>query len=154
MTNYRLSKVLIASTIYTLLFISCSVDRGLRTSRGGYDDGNRYDHGRKRTIKTNNYISGICSYYGQKFQGKKTANGEIFDMYKLTAAHKSLPFGTLLKVTNLRNSRTVVVRINDRGPFVMGRELDISYAAAKNIGLLSTGTTKFSAEIIYIPKKK
>ena len=154
MTNYSLSKALFAGTIYSLLFISCTVDRSLRTSGGGFDDGKRNDHGRIRTVKTTNYISGICSYYGQKFQGKKTANGEIFDMYKLTAAHKTLPFGTLLKVTNLRNSRTVVVRINDRGPFVMGRELDISYAAVSKIEILGTGTTKFSAEIIYIPSQK
>ncbi len=135
-----------------MLFISCTVDRGLRTTANS-DGSKRYDHSRMRTVKTNKYISGICSYYGQKFQGKKTANGEIFDMYKLTAAHKTLPFGTLLKITNLINSKTVVVRINDRGPFVRGRELDLSYAAAKKIAMLATGTTKFSAEIIYIPAK-
>ena len=72
-----------------------------------------------------------ASYYAEKFHGKRTSNGEIFNMNDLTCAHKSLPFNTILKVTNLSNGKSVQVRVNDRGPFVAGREIDLSKAAAK-----------------------
>ena len=82
---------------------------------------------------------GIASWYGPGFHGKKTANGEIFNMYKLTAAHRTLPIPSYVQVTNLRNHKTVVVRINDRGPYAHHRVLDLSFAAAKAIGLKGTG---------------
>jgi len=100
---------------------------------------------------TNNYITGECSYYAHKFHGRKTANGEIFDMYALTAAHKKLPFGTILEVENLANNKKVTVRINDRGPFVSNRILDLSYAAAEKIEMLQTGTAHIRAKIISQP---
>ena len=90
----------------------------------------------------------IASYYGPKFHGKKTANGEIFDMYARTAAHKTLPFGTILEVTNRISKKSVIVRINDRGPFVRGRGLDLSYQAAKDIGLIRDGTGEVLVRII------
>ncbi len=83
---------------------------------------------------------GIASWYGGNFHGKKTANGERYNMYDLTAAHRWLPFGTLVKVTNRRSGKSVVVRINDRGPFVKNRIIDLSYAAAKALGMIGTGT--------------
>ncbi len=86
--------------------------------------------------------TGQASYYADKFNGRKTANGEIFDQDKLTAAHKTLPFGTIVKVTNLTNNKTVIVRINDRGPFVGGRIIDLSFAAAKKIDLINAGVVK------------
>jgi rare lipoprotein A len=92
----------------------------------------------------------VASYYGRKFHGKRTASGEIFNMFDYTAAHKTLPFGTLVKVTNLKNHRAVVVRINDRGPFVKGRDLDLSYAAAKALGMIIDGTAKVKVEILRI----
>ena len=82
---------------------------------------------------------GLASYYADKYQGRRTSSGEVFDQQKLTAAHKSLPFGTKLKVTNPDNGRSVVVTINDRGPFVRGRVIDLSKAAASKIGLISKG---------------
>jgi rare lipoprotein A len=82
---------------------------------------------------------GKASWYGGKFHGRSTANGETYDMHKKTAAHKTLPFGTHVKVTNLSNQRHTVVRINDRGPFVKGRVIDLSYAAAKEIDLVVAG---------------
>lgn len=82
---------------------------------------------------------GRASWYGPGFQGRKTANGERYNMGGLTAAHKSLPFGTKLRVTNKRNGKSVVVRINDRGPFVRGRMLDLSKGAATRIGMIQTG---------------
>lgn len=90
----------------------------------------------------------VASYYADKFHGRKTANGEIFDMYALTAAHKSLPFNTMVKVTNLDNGKSVVVRINDRGPFVAGREIDVSKAAASKLGMLSEGVARVSLQIL------
>lgn len=83
--------------------------------------------------------SGIASYYGRKFHGRRTANGERFDMNDLTAAHRTLPFGSKVEVTNPRNGRKVVVRINDRGPFVKGRTIDLSRAAATELGMISRG---------------
>ncbi len=81
-----------------------------------------------------------ASYYANKFHGRKTASGERFNMHALTAAHKTLKFGTKLKVTNTRNGESVVVRVNDRGPFIRGRGLDLSKAAASEIDLIKSGT--------------
>lgn len=82
---------------------------------------------------------GFASWYGRKFHGKKTANGEIYNMFDETAAHKILPFGTYVKVENLVNSKEAIVRINDRGPFVKGRIIDLSFASARKIGLVGSG---------------
>jgi rare lipoprotein A len=91
---------------------------------------------------------GKASFYADQFHGRKTANGETFNMDKLTAAHPSLPFGTLVRVTNLRNGKDVIVRINDRGPFVKGRIIDLSIGAAKEIGLIKSGTTRVKLEAL------
>ncbi len=95
--------------------------------------------------------TGKASYYADKFEGRKTANGEVFDQSKNTAAHKTLPFGTKVTVKNLKNGKTVKVRINDRGPFVAGRIIDLSRKAAKNIDLVNAGVG--SVEIRYKRKK-
>ncbi|MCF8105253.1 MAG: septal ring lytic transglycosylase RlpA family protein [Desulfohalobiaceae bacterium] len=87
-------------------------------------------------------LRGIASWYGGKFHGRKTANGETYDMHGLTAAHKTLPFGLRVRVGNLDNGRTVVVRINDRGPFVKDRVIDLSYAAARRMGMVRSGTAR------------
>lgn len=84
--------------------------------------------------------SGTASYYGAKFHGRRTASGEKFDMHAMTAAHRTLPFGTLVEVTNPRNGKTVTVRINDRGPFHGNRILDVSRAAATKLGLIQRGS--------------
>ena len=83
---------------------------------------------------------GIASWYGRKFHGRKTSNGEVYDMYTMSAAHTRLPIPTYLEVTNLENGRSVVVRVNDRGPFHDNRIIDLSYAAASRIGMLGKGT--------------
>lgn len=85
-----------------------------------------------------------ASYYGEAFNGRPTSSGEIFNMNAYTAAHKTLPFGTFLEVTNLENGKKVVVRVNDRGPFVPNREIDLSKAAAKSLGMISRGITRVS----------
>jgi len=94
------------------------------------------------------YQIGVASYYGKQFHGRKTANGEIFNMYKLTAAHRVLPLGTVAKVTNLENGRWVVVKVNDRGPFIEGRVLDLSFAAALELEMVQAGTAKVMIEIV------
>jgi rare lipoprotein A len=85
---------------------------------------------------------GKASWYGKKFHGRRTANGERFDMYKKSAAHKTLPMNTYVKVTNLSNNEHTIVRVNDRGPFIKGRVIDLSYAAAKEIGLVGPGVVE------------
>jgi len=89
---------------------------------------------------------GIASWYGKNFHGKKTSNGEIYNMYAMTAAHKTLPLGTYVRVQNLENNRELEVRINDRGPFVRGRIIDLSYTAAKKLGIVAPG--KADVEIV------
>ncbi len=92
--------------------------------------------------------SGVASYYGPGFHGRRTANGERFDMHAMTAAHRTLPFGTLVKVTNLSNGKSAIVRVNDRGPYVGKRVIDLSVAAAKQIGSTGSGTARVSLEVM------
>ena len=91
---------------------------------------------------------GISSYYGPKFHGKLTANGEIFDMYGVTAAHKAFPFNTMVRVTNENNGKSLILRINDRGPYIDGRILDCSFGAAKKLGFVGEGTAPVKIEIL------
>ena len=88
----------------------------------------------------------IASWYGPKFHGKLTANGEVYDQMAFTAASKKLKFGTLLKITNIRNNKSVIVRINDRGPYVRGRNLDLSKASALALGMMHRGVVKVKVE--------
>ena len=94
---------------------------------------------------------GIASWYGKDFHGKKTSNGEIYNMYAMTAAHKTLPLGTFVEVRNLENNRRVKVRINDRGPFVRGRIIDLSYTAANEIGVVGPGTARVEVVALATP---
>ncbi len=91
---------------------------------------------------------GEASYYADKFHGRKTANGEVFDMYKISAAHKTLPFNTILQVINLDNQKSVIVRVNDRGPYKKGRVLDLSYRAAQEIDMISSGVARVKIKIV------
>jgi rare lipoprotein A len=90
----------------------------------------------------------LASYYSDKYQGKLTANGEHFDVDRLTAAHRTLPFGTRVRVTNLKNGRSVVVRINDRGPYVSGRIIDLTPAAARQLDMVRAGVVPVKLEIL------
>jgi len=101
-----------------------------------------------KKIKHKKVMTGVSSYYGKAFHGKLTANGEIFDMYGVTAAHKTLPLNTVVRVTNLDNSKSLIIRINDRGPYIDGRILDCSYGAAKKLGFIQQGTAKVKVEVI------
>jgi rare lipoprotein A (peptidoglycan hydrolase) len=93
------------------------------------------------------------SWYGHDFDGQQTANGETYDMYAETAAHPTLPLGSVVRVVNTRNHRSDVVRINDRGPYVEGRELDVSYAVAKKLGIDHRGTAKVRLELLEVPSR-
>ncbi len=125
-----------------LLSILCSVI--LLTSCAG-----------KSYFRSGNVQKGIASWYGSDFHGKLTSNQEIYNMHALTAAHKTLPFGAYVKVTNLNNGKSIVVRINDRGPFIKGRIIDLSYAAAKKVGMDITGVAPVKIKVLkkYSPKK-
>jgi rare lipoprotein A len=100
------------------------------------------------TISVVQTLSGTASWYGGKFHGRKTANGETYNQHALTAAHRYLPFGTEVVVTNSNNGESVVVRINDRGPFTGGRIIDLSHEAANRIGMINSGTARVIVEVI------
>jgi len=106
-----------------------------------------------RTVKVGDTFSGIASWYGPDFHGKLTSNGEKYNMWEMTAAHKTLPMNTIVEVTNKRNGKKAVVRINDRGPFVATRIIDLSKAAAKKIGMIPTGTAPVRLRVIGFAKK-
>lgn len=91
---------------------------------------------------------GVASWYGKDFHGRKTANGEVYDMYGMTAAHKLLPFNTPVRVTNLENGRSTILRVNDRGPFIKDRIIDLTYTAAQEIGMAETGTARVRVEAL------
>ncbi|MBZ5672078.1 MAG: septal ring lytic transglycosylase RlpA family protein [Acidobacteriia bacterium] len=95
---------------------------------------------------------GVASWYGSKHQGKATASGESFDMNRLTAAHRELPLGTTVRVTNLVNLKSIVLRVNDRGPGIDGRLIDVSWAAAKRLGFVNAGLTPVEVEVVSYPK--
>lgn len=109
--------------------------------------------GKSTTTESQFQQTGIASFYARKFNGRKTANGEIYSDNLLTAAHRTLPLGTVVKVTNLRNGRQVTVRINDRGPFIKGRIIDLSRRAAGEIGMIHGGLTQVKVEVIKLSGK-
>jgi rare lipoprotein A len=97
---------------------------------------------------------GNASWYGAEFDGKKTANGEKFDAESLTAAHPNLPFGSWVRIVNTRNGKFEFVRINDRGPYQEGREIDVSYRVARKIGLIHSGVSQVRLELMLLPPKR
>jgi len=122
---------------FAVVFIGCS--SSVRFS-------SKADIGNKTFFE--NVLEGFASYYADKFDGRRTANGEIFDQSKLTAAHKTLPFGSIVEVENINNGLFVTVVINDRGPFVEGRIIDLSYAAAMKIGMINDGVVPVRLRIL------
>ena len=118
--------------------------------RGQPKSSKKNNIGKKKTTfkKSKTNYKGISSYYGPKFHGKLTANGEIFDMYGVTAAHKEFPFNTVIRVTNEKNGKSLLIRINDRGPYIPGRILDCSFGAAKKLGFVGEGTAQVKIEVL------
>jgi len=127
--------------IIASLFLSLSIHNGLASGRKtNQQDGT-------------SILYGKASFYYGKWIGRKTANGEIYRRADMTAAHKTLPFNTRLRVTNLRNGRTVTVRVNNRGPYIKGRIIDLSLAAAEEIGMVKAGVVPVKAEVLSGNKK-
>ena len=96
--------------------------------------------------------SGVASWYGEEFDGRTTASGQVYDMFAATAAHPWLPFGSLLRVTNPRTGQSQIVRINDRGPFMGDRELDVSFIVASRLGLIESGVARLRIELLKEPQ--
>jgi len=126
-----------------------SILAGVALALGGFPNSHAAPSGGAE--RANAAEVGIASYYADKYHGKTTASGEAFDMNELTAAHRTLPFGTRVKVTDLETSRSVIVRINDRGPFIAGRVIDLSRAAAAELQFIRVGLAKVQVEIIPPP---
>ncbi len=142
---------LVLALVLTLASCGSAVRYGHSTPRSGSGSGSG---GSKSgpTIDTpvaSGSSRGVASYYGAKFHGRLTANGERFDQNAMTAAHRSLPFGTKVRVKHVRNSKEVVVRINDRGPFVDGRIIDLSRAAAEQLGMLTEGIATVDITVVH-----
>ena len=140
-------KFFILPILIFLFFVnSCTADNHFRNERfasASVDSNTNFYIGQK--------FKGVCSYYGKKFHGRLTASGEVFNMYGLSAAHKELPFGTIINVKNLDSpGKNIQVKINDRGPFVKNRILDLSYGAAKKLGIIGAGTANIEITIIQL----
>jgi rare lipoprotein A len=131
---------------YTTRVVNTPSQAGLKPTQRAYEvNGQRY----QPIPSADGFVeTGIASWYGKDFHGRKTSNGETYDMYAMTAAHKTLPMNVQLKVTNRDNGRSTVVRVNDRGPFVKGRIVDLSYSAAKELGVVGPGTAPVHIEAL------
>ena len=132
--------------ISILFFISCTVSP--RYIGGGNYVKAKTKNTKSKTVNKGGVLRGVSSWYGPNFHGKLTANGEVYDMYGVTAAHKTLTLGTVVRVTNLDNEKSLILRINDRGPYVDGRILDCSFGAAKKLGFHEQGTANVEIKII------
>jgi len=134
-----LSRFIAALLLFALLF-SATASNSLPRTQIPYIINNKHYYPIPSAAGFNQ--QGIASWYGKDFHGQRTSNGEMYNMYALTAAHKTLPMDTMVLVKNLHNNKTIVVRINDRGPFVQGRIIDLSYTAAERLELIGHGTAK------------
>lgn len=144
-----MNKKILLSIIF--LLISC----GSSIAYGDYVNTTGMSRKQIESIKNHPKTQiGIASYYGKKFHKKRTANGEIFNMYKVSAAHKSYPLGTKVRVTNLENGKSLKLVINDRGPFVSGRIIDLSYKAARKLGFVNQGTVKVRIDVLRLGDNK
>ena len=138
-----------------LIFSAFIVACGSSIAYGDYVDTTGWSRKQIESIKNHPKTQiGIASYYGKKFHKKLTANGETFNMYKVSAAHKSYPLGTKVRVTNLKNGKSVKLVINDRGPFVRGRIIDLSYKAARKLDFVNQGTVKVQIDVIRLGDNK
>lgn len=158
----RTIKLVLFALLTALLFVNCSSHRHNTTSKSTNGKsislealksktGNttsKTSSGSKSSSSSSSTMRGGASYYADKYDGRKTASGEIFRQNKLTAAHRTLSFGTMVRVKNLKNGKTVDVKINDRGPFVSGRIIDLSRAAAEKIDLVRDGVAEVEVTIL------
>ena len=128
--------LVLISLLVTLLFVAGCAGTGPMI-RGGSDSG-----------RDRSEVVGFASFYGSEFHGRRTASGERYDQDELSAAHRTLPFGTRVRLTNLKNGRTVVVRVTDRGPFRRGRIVDVSKRAARELGFIRAGVARVRLEVL------
>ena len=136
--------------ILILFFYSCTSSpryTSVQNHNISLDQNKNYSSNQKFN-KNKKVYTGVSSWYGQDFHGNLTANGEVYDMYGITAAHKEFPLNTVARVTNLDNGKSIILRINDRGPYVDGRILDCSYGAALKLDFIDQGTANVKIEII------
>lgn len=146
---YRETVLRILLILFSLSFIATGCSTSPRYQRSNNKISQRYSGTTShKHIAAHHKNIGMASYYAKNFHGKKTANGEIYNRNKLTAAHRWFPFNSMIKVTNLKNNRSVIVRINDRGPFVKNRIIDLSEAAAKKLDMIHKGVAKVRIDIL------
>ena len=137
--------------LFILLFFIFSCTASPRYNSGNVKKNTNFKVKKNKQSSYNKYkkiYKGVSSWYGPNFHGKLTANGEVYDQYGITAAHKELPLNTIVRVTNLDNNKSIILRINDRGPYAKNRVLDCSYGAAKKLDFLNKGTASVKIEII------
>ena len=140
--------------IFSLIIVSI-MSCGPSIAYGDYINSEGMTRKQIEAIKDHPQVQiGIASYYGSKFHKKRTANGEIFNMYKVSAAHKTLPLGTKVRVINLKNGRSLTMTINERGPYVKGRDIELTYKAAQKLGFVNQGTTKVRIEVLRLGDNK
>jgi rare lipoprotein A len=125
-----------AACSFALMLQGCSSSPGRPESNGAYVE------------------EGVASYYAEEFNGRKTSNGETYNMHDMTAAHRTLPFGTRVRVINLITGKSLIVRINDRGPFTKDRVIDLSYDAAKKLELVGSGTSRVRIEVVSLGERR
>ena len=136
--------MIIKLLLILFMFTSCTVS----PRYGSSSQVNNKKKIKYNKVKSGEVLRGVSSWYGPNFHGKLTANGEVYDMYGVTAAHKTLTLNTVVRVTNLDNGKSLILRINDRGPYVDGRILDCSFGAAKKLGFHEQGTANVEIKII------
>ena len=151
----RINKYIIIIIIIIIQFFGCSTSPRYHSHSDSLINNKKRNSDKikkgnsKNTYNPNKKIyKGVSSFYGPQFHGKLTANGEIFDMYGITAAHKEFPFNTIARVTNIDNGKSQILRINDRGPYIDGRILDCSFGAAKKLNFIKEGIANVKIEII------
>ncbi|MBS1969333.1 MAG: septal ring lytic transglycosylase RlpA family protein [Bdellovibrionales bacterium] len=137
----------VAMTLFMALFFGVGSVTHAKSSRS------KTTHSQSKKTKKKKGQRGTASWYGANHQGKRTASGEKFNMNALTAAHRTLPMGSMVKVKSLTTGKAVTVRINDRGPFAKGRIIDVSKAAAQKLGFISRGTDKVEITVVSSPRK-
>tara|TARA_Y100000748_G_scaffold85672_1_gene70926 strand:+ start:571 stop:1071 length:501 start_codon:yes stop_codon:yes gene_type:complete len=151
--EFRHTKYILIVFLIIGIFFNCSSSpryksENFNTKSNVKKKANKTRGSSKSNKKHRKVLKGVSSYYAEDFHGKLTANGEVYDMYGLTAAHKTLPLNTICRVTNLTNQKSLILRINDRGPYIKGRILDCSYGAAQKLDFVNQGTTKVKIEVI------
>jgi rare lipoprotein A len=148
--KYRKLEFLLPALLILIFFLltACAPRHRIVYDRRISSSGREAKETKIEKTETKGVQYGVASWYGSDFHGKETSSGEVYDMYELTCAHNTLPLGTMVMVTNLENGNSVEVKVNDRGPFAKGRIIDLSYAAAKILGMYEKGTAMVKVEFI------